>query len=81
MFWFIIGYILAILFPIPYLNAFIISLWAKIGAQIGIGGSTSSTTSTPTPTPVVTPSPGVTSPLVAPRPSSQHVTPPRDSAF
>jgi hypothetical protein len=72
---FIIGYIIAILFPIPYLNTFIISLWAKIGTQIGTWVNGSSTTT------IVPPSPGVTSPVVAARPTSQHVTPPHDGAF
>lgn len=69
---FIIGYILAILFPIPLLNSGIISLWAKLFTYISdlVKGSSSSTT-TPTPT-TVAPSDGVTLPVTAPAPSTQR---------
>lgn len=47
---FIIGYILAILFPIPLVSSGIIGLWGKLGAEIASWTKSSSTTSTPTPT-------------------------------
>jgi hypothetical protein len=59
MMYFLAGYALAVLFPIPFLNSGIISLWAMFGSQImsWIKGSTG-----PVPTvPVVPPKPATTS--------------------
>jgi hypothetical protein len=62
----IIGYILAVLFPIPGLSSGITNLWLKLFASIG---ATTTPTTTATPTTPPTPTTMVPTPIA---PSSQR---------
>jgi hypothetical protein len=47
MIWAIVGYILAIVFPIPWLNSGIIDLWKNLGTKLGSWINAKTTTTPP----------------------------------
>jgi hypothetical protein len=55
LFLLIIGYAVAVLFPVPYLSAFVISLWAKFLNLSSTPASTATPASTTTNTVVAKP--------------------------